>query len=446
MKQLSVFIVCIFWSVLSWGQANLLQSGPMVGYSDMREVLLWAQTKSSAKVKFGYWEKGSPSKKNFTEEITTQKNQAFVAKLVADVVEPGKKYEYELYINGQKVARNYPLEFQTQVLWAFRTEPPNFKFAAGSCLYVNDAPYDRPGKPYGSNYEILTKIYEQRPDFMLWLGDNAYMREPDWGTQTGIFYRYTHSRSLPELQPLLGSSHHYAIWDDHDFGPNDSDKSFANKDLTLETFKLFWGNPNYGVGNPNQKGITGTFTWGDVQFFLLDDRYFRTSNKNIASKRSILGEDQIEWLINALASSPASFKIIAVGGQFISSSKEKENFANFPEEKQYIIDAIQKNKIPGVLFMTGDRHFTELSKLETPNMPPIYDITVSPLTSGTFNPEKETNTTRVPNTLIVEHNFALIEVTGKRKERVMTIKIINKDGKELWKQDIKETDLQYKRN
>jgi alkaline phosphatase D len=446
MKQLSVFIVCIFWSVLSWGQANLLQSGPMVGYSDMREVLLWAQTKSSAKVKFGYWEKGNPSKKNFTEEITTQKNQAFVAKLVADVVEPGKKYEYELYINGQKVARNYPLEFQTQVLWAFRTEPPNFKFAAGSCLYVNDAPYDRPGKPYGSNYEILTKIYEQRPDFMLWLGDNAYMREPDWGTQTGIFYRYTHSRSLPELQPLLGSSHHYAIWDDHDFGPNDSDKSFANKDLTLETFKLFWGNPNYGVGNPNQKGITGTFTWGDVQFFLLDDRYFRTSNKNIASKRSILGEDQIEWLINALASSPASFKIIAVGGQFISSSKEKENFANFPEEKQYIIDAIQKNKIPGVLFMTGDRHFTELSKLETPNMPPIYDITVSPLTSGTFNPEKETNTTRVPNTLIVEHNFALIEVTGKRKERVMTIKIINKDGKELWKQDIKETDLQYKRN
>jgi alkaline phosphatase D len=272
------------------------------------------------------------------------------------------------------------------------------------------------------------------------------MREPDWGTQTGIFYRYTHSRSLPELQPLLGSSHHYAIWDDHDFGPNDSDKSFANKDLTLETFKLFWGNPNYGVGNPNQKGITGTFTWGDVQFFLLDDRYFRTSNKNIASKRSILGEDQIEWLINALASSPASFKIIAVGGQFVSSSKEKENFANFPEEKQYIIDAIQKNKIPGVLFMTGDRHFTELSKLETPNMPPIYDITVSPLTSGTFNPEKETNTTRVPNTLVVEHNFALIEVTGKRKERVMTIKIINKDGKELWKQDIKETDLQYKRN
>lgn len=441
------FVICFCLFLLcfqGFSQANLLQSGPMVGYSEMREVMLWVQTKSSAKVKFAYWEKGSPAKKNFTSEVTTLKEEAFTARLIADVVEPGKKYEYELYINNQKINRPYPLEFQTQVLWAFRTDPPNIKFAAGSCVYVNDTPYDRPGTPYGSNYEIFTKIYEQRPDFMLWLGDNTYLREPDWGTKTGILYRYTHSRSLPEMQALLGSAHHYAIWDDHDFGPNDSDKSYPLKELTLETFKLFWGNLNYGAGNSQGKGIQGSFTWGDLQFFLLDDRFFRTANQNFASQRTILGEEQIEWLINGLSSSLASFKIVAVGGQFISDSKTKENFINFPEERQRIIDAIQKNKIPGVIFLTGDRHFTELSKTNT--NPPIYDLTVSPLTSGTFNPEKEQNTLRVPNTLITEHNFAIIEVTGKRRERVMTIKIHNKDGKELWKQEIKEKDLQFPRN
>jgi alkaline phosphatase D len=395
-------------------------------------------------VKFAYWEKGSPTKKSFTQEVTTLKDEAFTARLVADAVEPGKKYEYELYINNQKVSRPYPLEFQTQVLWAFRTDPPAIKFAAGSCFYVNDTPYDRPGKPYGSNYEIFTKIYEQKPDFMLWLGDNIYLREPDWGTKTGILYRYTHTRSLSEIQPLLGSVHHYAIWDDHDYGTNDSDKSYPNKELTLEAFKLFWGNLNYGVGNSQNKGIQGSFVWGDLQFFLLDDRFFRTANQNVASQRAILGEEQVEWLINALASSQASFKIIAVGGQFLSDSKVKENFINFPEERQRIIDAIQKNKITGVIFLTGDRHFTELSKSNT--TPPIYDLTVSPLTSGAYNPEKEQNTLRVPNTLVTEHNFAIIEVTGKRKERVMTIKIHNKDGKELWKQEIREVDLQYPRN
>ncbi|MFN3315315.1 MAG: alkaline phosphatase D family protein [Raineya sp.] len=444
MRKSVILFVFLLLCFQGFSQANLLQSGPMVGYSEMREVMLWVQTKSSAKVKFGYWEKGLPTKKSFTQEVSTRKEEAFTAHLIADAVEPGKKYEYELYINNQKVARPYPLEFQTQVQWAFRTEPPNIKFATGSCAYVNDTPYDRPGKPYGDNYEIFTKIYEQKPEFMLWLGDNTYLREPDWGTKTGILYRYTHTRSLPEIQPLLGSAHHYAIWDDHDFGPNDSDKSFPNKELTLEAFKLFWGNLNYGVGNSQGKGIQGSFVWGDLQFFLLDDRYFRTANQNTASQRTILGEEQIEWLINALASSQASFKIIAVGGQFISSSKVKENFINFPEERQKIIDAIQKNKISGVVFFTGDRHFTELSKSDT--NPPIYDLTVSPLTSGAYNPDKEQNTFRVPNTLVSERNFAIIEVTGKRKERVMSIKILNKDGKELWKQEIKEQDLQFPKN
>lgn len=444
MKKVILSFWLFFLCAYCFSQANLLQSGPMVGYSEMREVLLWVQTKSSAKVKFAYWEKGSPTKKSFTKELSTLKEEAFTARLVADEVEPGKKYEYELYINNQKVSRPYPLEFQTQVLWAFRTDPPNIKFAAGSCTYVNDTPYDRPGKPYGSNYSIFTKIYEQKPDFMLWLGDNAYLREADWGTKTGILYRYTHSRSLPEIQPLLASTHHYAIWDDHDFGPNDSDKSYPNKELTLEAFKLFWGNLNYGAGNSQGKGIQGSFVWGDLQFFLLDDRFFRTANQNTASQRTILGDEQVEWLINALTSSQASFKIIAVGVQFISNSKVKENFINFPEERQKIIDAIQKNKIPGVIFLTGDRHFTELSKSDT--NPPIYDLTVSPLTSGTYNPEKEQNSLRVPNTLVTEHNFAIIEVTGKRKERVMTLKIHNKDGKELWKQEIQEKDLQFPRN
>jgi alkaline phosphatase D len=437
-------LLCCLVGQAVFAQANLLQSGPMVGYSEMKEVLLWVQTKSSAKVKFAYWEKGNVNQKKFTEEVNTKADEAFTARLIANQVEPGKRYEYELYINNQKITRSYPLEFQTQVLWQYRTDPPNFKFTTGSCLYINDTPYDRPGKPYGSNYEILTRMYEQKPDFMLWLGDNIYLREVDWGTKTGIFYRNTHTRSIPELQALLGSVHHYAIWDDHDYGPNDSDKSYPHKDLTLEAFKLFWGNPNYGIANPQGKGITGTFVWGDVQFFLLDDRYFRTANNNFAGNRCILCEEQVEWLINALASSQASFKIIAVGSQFLSLSKTKENFINFPEERQKILDAIVKNKISGVVFLTGDRHFTELSKTNT--NPPIYDLTVSPLTSGTFNPEKEQNELRVPNTLVTEHNFALIEVTGKRKERVMSIKIFNKDGKELWKQEIQEKELLYSRN
>ena len=209
-------------------QSNYLQSGPMVGYSTMMEVLLWVQTNAPANVQIKYWDELRPNNKLSTEEVQTNKRTAFTAKLLADKVEPGNKYVYELTINGKKVNRPYPLKFQTQTLWQWRTDPPDFKMVIGSCAYVNDEPYDRPGAPYGDGYQIFTQIHAKQPDLMLWLGDNVYLREADWNSITGIHYRNTHTRSLPELQALLGSSHHYAIWDDHDFGPNNSDRGLWN--------------------------------------------------------------------------------------------------------------------------------------------------------------------------------------------------------------------------
>ena len=53
----------------------------------------------------------------------TEKKTAFVAKLIADQVMPGKKYNYEIFINDIKVFRDYEMEFQTQQLWKWRTDP-----------------------------------------------------------------------------------------------------------------------------------------------------------------------------------------------------------------------------------------------------------------------------------------------------------------------------------
>ena len=62
-------------------QAKYLQSGPMVGYSEMMEVLLWVQTNRSAKVKFVYYADDAPGKKYSTDEIMTSKAAAYTAKL-----------------------------------------------------------------------------------------------------------------------------------------------------------------------------------------------------------------------------------------------------------------------------------------------------------------------------------------------------------------------------
>ncbi len=441
MKNIILSFLFLVQSSLLLAQAERLQSGPMLGYSDMKETLLWVQTKSQAKVKFEYWEKGKPEQKFTTEEIYTNKQTAFTAKAIADKVEPGRRYEYALYINGQKVERPYPLEFQTQPLWLWRTDPPEFTIALGSCYYANEEQYDRPGRGYASNYDIFKSIFSKKPDVMLWLGDNIYLREPDWNTREGILHRHTHARSLPELQPLLASTHHYAIWDDHDYGPNDHDRSFWNKETTLEAFKLFWGNPAYGVAGLN--GITGQAQWGDVEIFLLDNRYNRTPNARKTQTRTILGEAQFQWLIDALVTSKATFKLIAIGGQVLNSVAEYETYENVaPEEKARLIQTITDEGIKGVIFLDGDRHHTELSKLDRTGTYPLYDLTGSPLTSGvSVNAAKEENAHRIHGTIITEHNFGILKFSGKQNERVMTITIYNKDGNPLWTRELKASDL-----
>ena len=448
MKQLNMitkkirFALTAFFIFISLHAQDLINSGPMVGYSTMQEVLLWVQTSENAKVHFEYYEIDNPSIRFKTDEKITEKKTGFVAKLIADQVMPGKKYNYEIFINDIKVFRDYEMEFQTQQLWKWRTDPPDFKFVIGSCSYVNEPKFDRPGEPYGSNFEIFNSINKKNPDFMLWLGDNTYLRESDWNSRTGFIKRYSHTRALRELQPLLASTHHYATWDDHDYGPNNSDGSFWLKETASEIFKLFWTNPNYDV--TGKGGITGLFQWSDVDFFLMDNRYHRTSNNNFTEDRQILGKDQIDWLINALTFSQATFKFIAMGGQVISSGAVYENYATYPEERKYLLDKIREAKIEGVIFLDGDRHHTVLSKMqESDEVYPLYDLTCSSLTAGVNDDDESYNKYSLKETLVGENNFGMLNVTGPANNRVLIIKIFDKDGQELWQKSISANDLKY---
>ncbi|RTQ50322.1 alkaline phosphatase family protein [Hymenobacter gummosus] len=411
----------------------------MVGYSAMREVMLWVQTSEPTLAQIEYWERGKPEVRHRTLELETSEETSLTAHLLADEVQPGRRYEYALYLNRRKIERPYPLEFQTQELWQWRKDPPDFRLALGSCNYVNEPAVERPGAPYGGDYRIFSAIDRLRPDVMLWLGDNVYLREVDWHTRTGIRHRYSHTRALRELQPLLGHTHHYAMWDDHDYGPNDSDRSYAYKQLTLDAFKQFWANPNYGQGGG---GITGTFEWNDVQFFLLDDRWLRSSNHLPTAAGSYLGDSQLQWLVEALAASSATFKVVAVGGQVLNPAKVFENYSNYQQERARLLAAISSAGIKGVVFLSGDRHHTELTRMERPGTYPLYDLTVSPLTSApSASGKDENNYYRVTNTLTTQRNFAIVDVTGPRFDRRLNIRILDVDGKQLWTQELSSKEL-----
>jgi len=443
MKNTFLTIILFATFIITNAQESLLQSGPMVGYSTMKEVMLWVQTNQEAQVYFEYWDKSFPAKKFKTDETLTLKKDVFVARLLADQLEPGIQYEYALYINNKKIERPYKLEFESQPLWLWRGDAPDFSFATGSGAYIGEQKYDRPGTPYGGDYQIFEDIYKKDPNFMLWLGDNIYLREADWNSKTGILHRNTHARSTPEMQAMLGSMHHYAIWDDHDFGPNDSDRSYPLKKESEKAFKLFFTNPNYIF----DEGTTGHFQWADCEFFLMDNRYWRTPNKRTdIEDHQILGDEQIEWLLDALVNSYAPFKFVVMGGEFLNPAQSYERYAhNAPQERQRIIEAIEKLRINGVVFLTGDVHYTELSKLDLTDGYPLYDITISPLTSHANKNKLSHNPLQVEGTLVTERNYAHIKVFGTRKERALEINVYDSDGALQWTKVIEAGDLRFER-
>ncbi len=436
MRSLLTLLLTSLLCTCGLAQKSLLQSGPMLGYCEQREVLIWAQTTEPARVQVRY--EDAKGNSHLSNEVLTEKATAYTAKLIADEVQPGLSYTYELLINGKEVDLTYPTEFTAQPLWRWRNDPPDFTVALGSCNYINEPVYDRPGTGYGSEYEIFTAIDRYNPDLMIHLGDNTYLREPDWYTRTGFHHRYTHTRSLPEMQPLLARTHHYATWDDHDFGPNDSDRTWVQRDLAKETFDAFWGNLTSGLpvntAEHGFPGITSTFRYNDTDFFLLDNRSFRTPNdQEEASSKTVLGKAQLDWLIESLIFSNSPWKMVCIGGQVLNTARSGETYANLaPAEREYLLRRISEENISGVVFLTGDRHHTELSELKLPNGKTVYDITISSLTAGTGTSRSETNENRVEGTLTIQHNFGVLNFSGPLKQRKLELEVFDKDGGELW--------------
>lgn len=447
MKHLLTFVLAAFMAgttphASALAAATTIRSGPMVGYGEMTEVMLWIQLTGKGTVQYRFWEEGMKEHAKLSPVIQSAPENDHVVHTLLSGLEQGKRFEYEVLVNGKEVKRPYRLAFQTQPLWQWRTDPPAFSLAFGSCTYVNDPPADRPGTPYGSNQKIFTTIAEKKPDLMLWVGDNTYYREIDWTSESRMRYRNAHTRAAPEMQALLGATHHYAIWDDHDYGPNDADRSYNMRGAALRIFKLFWANHTYGT--EETAGVFGRFVWGDVEFFLLDNRYHRSPNRMPDTPdKQMFGHGQMQWLKESLISSNAPFKIVVGGNQKLNPVAFHESFANYPHEQQELLGWIKGQKIPGVVFLSGDRHHTELIVLKDPAFYPLYDYTSSPLTSGTANPAREMeNPARVPGTMVVgEHNFGMLRFDGPRTDRQLTMECYDKDGNLKWSHVVRANDL-----
>lgn len=423
-KSIIVFFIC-FATLRISAQSEIV----MLGHVGQRNAEIWVHwPNDDEKVSLLYSNPATQIGGEISFAFSNENNHS--QKAILSALQPGTLYTF--FLKGKNYQSKI-YEFTTQELWQWRKDAPPFSIAFGSCAYVNDSEFDRPGKAYGQSDSIFNVISALKPNAMIWGGDNIYLREGDFETQANMEARYLKARQVPSIKKLLSTCPQYAVWDDHDFGPNDSHSSFQYKKESLAAFKEMWGNSNFGFPKNENNCITGKVSINDVDLYLMDNRSFRIPPGTEGVTPQMLGKEQIQWLIEDLKSSKASFKLIAIGSQVLSSVADFENYANYAEERNYLLDLLAKNNIKNVVFLTGDRHFSELSELKLSGNVRVLDITASPLTSKPYSNSKEINSNRVEGTFLGEQNFAHITLTGTAKERTLGIVLIDKNGKTCWK-------------
>ncbi len=420
-KSLLIIVLSAF-TLQCFAQSEIV----MLGHIGQRNAEIWVHWPIEGETVSLQYSNPKSNGGEISFSVLKEKNSS--NKVLLSSLQPNSTYTFFL---KSKSFQTKIYEFTTQELWQWRKDAPDFSIAFGSCAYVNDTEFDRPGKPYGQSDSIFNVISAMKPSAMIWGGDNIYLREGDFETQANMEARYIKARQVPSIQKLLSACPQYAVWDDHDFGPNDSHSSFQYKKESLAAFKEMWGNSNYGFPENDNNCITGKVSINDVDLYLMDNRSFRIPPGTEGITPQMLGKEQINWLIQDLKSSKASFKLVAIGSQVLSSVADFENYANYKEEREYLLQLLATNNIKNVVFLTGDRHFTELSEVKLNNIR-IIDLTASPLTSKPYSNSKEVNSNRVEGTFVGEQNFAQITFTGSAKERKINITLINKLGKTCW--------------
>lgn len=431
-KMLSVLTISIVCFGFNPRLALALQNGPMLGAVEMSEARIWVQTETADRVQLKYWIDSKPEQYFWSQEVQTSLENDFTHVFVLGNLKTGSLYQYQVVQAGKALKQQAQQQFRTQIFWQNHQNPPDFTLALGSCVYLTDTEADPPNQVMGGDYSIFESIHALAPDFMLWLGDNIYLRFPDFYARSAIDKRYRQLRALPEIQKLQRGIPNYAIWDDHDFGDNDADRAYRLRTESLHYFKRYWANPSYGT--QETPGIFTRFQWSDAEFFLTDNRFYRAPNADQNPQKDYFGPEQLQWLKDSLISSDARFKIIAVGNQVLNTQNPSENMYTYQKEYQNLLDWLANSRIQGVILLSGDRHHSEMLKLERPGLYPLYEWTVSPLTSNFYPPfpEEVDLAVRIPGSLFLGRNFGLLQLSGPPEDRQISFSLRDAQGKEQW--------------
>ncbi|MEI8621907.1 alkaline phosphatase D family protein [Pseudoalteromonas sp. B129b] len=300
---------------------------------------------------------------------------------------------------------------------------------------------------------IFNAINKEKGDLFIFLGDNIY---GDTNDMDVLADKYQRLGAKPGFKTLKAQTPIIAMWDDHDYGQNDAGKEYPHKEQSRQIMLNFWGEPANSSRRTRSDGIYTSYMYGEneqtIQVIMPDLRWNRDALNHVGeleyyTKRklnnqgpyspsevkgaSMLGEAQWQWLEQELKK-PAAIKLIASSLQLLPDFTGWESWANFPEDRNRLFALIKKHKVNGVVIISGDTHWGEISKYQQNLDYPLIEMTSSGLTEKwkDVSPNKH----RVGN-FTHSVNYGDLSIDWQQTDPTISLKLKGIDGQVIMQSD-----------
>jgi alkaline phosphatase D len=388
--------------------------GPLLGHTDADSATLWARIPTDGNCRAELREVGVSEWRSI--EAKPSPDHDFCVTWAFGGLKPATQYEYRIRTGGDEATGNGTHNFTTSPA---PDVPARISLAFGSCA-----------KEDAGSAAVWDQVRASAVDGVVLMGDTPYIDTTDLAKQRA---RHRAFNAVPAFQRLAATTPFWGTWDDHDFGKNDGDGTLPGKENVRKAFMEYRANASYGTGD---EGIYTSFRRGPIEVFLIDARWWSWTGPSFADpdKKPLLGDQQWEWLKDALRNSNAPFKILASG--IIWDDKEnaeKDDWHTYAHEREALFGFIRAEKISGVVLLGGDIHVSRVLRYGTTDQVgyPLYQFITSPVHAGVIA------SLNVPNPALIRdaeepHTFLTLTADTALDPPTLNAAFINKEGNRIF--------------
>ncbi|MED1468465.1 glycerophosphodiester phosphodiesterase family protein [Bacillus salipaludis] len=374
--------------------------------------ILWARTNDAANIQFEISTDSSFKKPFIVKTVHTEAENDYAVKAKMDGLKPDTTYFYRAHA----VSSSYTVN------GSFKTAPAENSLKPLTMVWGGDTGGQGEIPPYNS-FKAMSAL---NPDFFLFSGDTIYadnktpaVPNPPSQTVQDFWAKYKENRTDAGLRSLLQKTATFSIWDDHEVTNDFSGPSQPLTPTGLRAFEDYWPISNE---RSSADKLYHTYSWGNtLDMMIWNNRGYRDPNTQAdGADKTMLGEEQLEWLKKQLLESDAKIKLVATSVPIsvpTGKANARDGWANgnqvnpndptgYENEFKKISDFIVEKGIKNVFFVTTDVHFAQVIKYDAnhDSKTDYHELISGPIGAVKINPGT-LDPTFGPESMYAEGNF-----------------------------------------